>query len=1133
MKKQCARQTIFAQTLTDSLSTKLDDSWTAKPVYLAPTRMSSSSFEDGDGTYPSDDGESIILSQPLALLSLTPPLGTGTPAPGTPGTSLPSRAITPSYIIYEPASSPDLCDALYLSDDPGVRRRERLTPTPTPPLYFPSSDTDSDGSDGVDFCKEYDSPDFDSDEELGSLEFHPEDKNLVNDDGPGADDLDHTSGTLKFSSIDVIDADEHENLGQEIPPEELEEDDVMLELESDPLFRMNDLDAYHISRGADLDPGSPDEDDEDSDHSDDELPPAFSEPQAIRNFYIHQWVSLSFYGASHQIINASLVGGKSSFRDIITSMDPGVPPPFSLADVSHMAETVRTMERRLRIDPDRHIVYYALCPVCWKHYPLPTLLEMNSARCDKLGCDGVIFRTKRMSSGKTKRYPSKLMPTFPILSALQLLLDRPGKYEECQFWRKDGDHDLSTPISRDEWRENADPSAPMTDIHDGWLWRSLQAGISREWDPEAETVLDVNTVPGQSVRFVSLPCGLVLGVHFDWFGTRKRGSHSSGVSFLTVQNLPRSKRLLRENMIFFEIFTPELAQLESGVHFRVYNRPTKELVHATLPLSTCDTPARLKAGGYVSQNSLGFMCYCCDKPFDSLTQPHCFDSSTFQYRKYNEQLRDKFRARDALEDDPYSELPAEIATKNGVRFSALDALPNWQGPVSLPLEPMHNFYLGVAADLHKTILLSGGMFVGTGKRGETPPSAILEACIQNLHIPASMGRLNPKIATGGGRPKADDWRNLMTVYPVVVAISWGMWDHEHDESAHKPRKNTKLHEEKLRTKNLLLKRRRRALLQEDDVDEADLDALYSIEASQNYHAHYINILRVGAALRILGSCSLSLVDAARAQLFLEQAFQSWASMGCHLKPNFHAAAGHSYDFIEIYATMYAIAVWAHERCIGILARMKTNGRSGGELECTLMRGWWKTNLCQELLRRMLSLEDRNNEDNIAIEALLKAMRGGAEGERHRGTLMTYLAAISEIDSPVPFKFPSRITRIDLRAKGLYPQVLRYAQEQWPDRQIVEDYGMLHGGSPLYSHDVPSYPSAHVSGVKYCAASHHRGGQYCFGYIQDRQAVQLLYLLTITLGTGDGAADEPTEKHIAIVRRFENRGNLPTPPWEEW
>jgi hypothetical protein len=29
-----------------------------------------------------------------------------------------------------------------------------------------------------------------------------------------------------------------------------------------------------------------------------------------------------------------------------------------------------------------------------------------------------------------------------------------------------------------------------------------------------------------------------------------------------------------------------------------------------------------------------------------------------------------------------------------------------------------------------------------------------------------------KIATGGGRPKADDWRNLMRVLPVALAVAW-------------------------------------------------------------------------------------------------------------------------------------------------------------------------------------------------------------------------------------------------------------------------------------------------------------------------------------------------------------------------
>lgn len=47
--------------------------------------------------------------------------------------------------------------------------------------------------------------------------------------------------------------------------------------------------------------------------------------------------------------------------------------------------------------------------------------------------------------------------------------------------------------------------------------------------------------------------------------------------------------------------------------------------------------------------------------------------------------------------------------------------------------------------------------------------------------------------------------------------------------------------------------------------------------------------------------------------------------------------------------MYNLWVWMYERHNGFLGRRKTNGRGGGELEATLMRGWWKTQLVETLV----------------------------------------------------------------------------------------------------------------------------------------------------------------------------------------
>lgn len=50
-----------------------------------------------------------------------------------------------------------------------------------------------------------------------------------------------------------------------------------------------------------------------------------------------------------------------------------------------------------------------------------------------------------------------------------------------------------------------------------------------------------------------------------------------------------------------------------------------------------------------------------------------------------------------------------------------------------------------------------------------------------------------KIASGGERLKADEWGNLMQVYPVTLAVAWQMWTRQPDENAPAPHKCTKVH----------------------------------------------------------------------------------------------------------------------------------------------------------------------------------------------------------------------------------------------------------------------------------------------------------------------------------------------------
>ncbi|THH06578.1 hypothetical protein EW146_g9569 [Bondarzewia mesenterica] len=125
--------------------------------------------------------------------------------------------------------------------------------------------------------------------------------------------------------------------------------------------------------------------------------------------------------------------------------------------------------------------------------------------------------------------------------------------------------------------------------------------------------------------------------------------------------------------------------------------------------------------------------------------------SAFVNRDWRAMLNTKFLIHNI--DDPTE--AEDIEEEHGYSFSIFDTLPNWQGPLSLLIELMHMFYLGITEHVHRKVLIDG-------------------AFLRDLWVPGTLERLNPKIATGGGRPKANDWRNLVTVYPVTLAVIWDM-----------------------------------------------------------------------------------------------------------------------------------------------------------------------------------------------------------------------------------------------------------------------------------------------------------------------------------------------------------------------
>ncbi|KAG2337021.1 hypothetical protein BDR05DRAFT_1005389 [Suillus weaverae] len=348
----------------------------------------------------------------------------------------------------------------------------------------------------------------------------------------------------------------------------------------------------------------------------------------------------------------------------------------------------------------------------------------------------------------------------------------------------------------------------------------------------------------------------------------------------------------------------------------------------------------------------------------------------FTYHNPAKQLRWKFMYRDS-ED---AKVQASIAAHKGVCMSVLDCLPTWNGALSILPKIMHMFWgPGVSGQIHKVILIEGSMFMGKGKQSEITLMDCLTKFVQSIWWPSNSGRFQLKIASGGERPKADEWRNFMCVYPVALAVAWNMWSCPPDADTPNPKKGSKVQQAGIKSKKLLCQWRIKNIAHDEDAEAEDYLVLEDITPSRNYHSHYENVLQFCTATHIFASCSVTPCEAQCAEEFISQASQSWAQMNCHLTPNLHSAS-HLLEYINTYGPAYAWWVFPYEQAIGLLGQANNNGHGSGEIKGTFMCSWWKSILVQELLMHLQfrPQSELTNEDEKAVLVLLQVVKGGAE-----------------------------------------------------------------------------------------------------------------------------------------------------------
>jgi hypothetical protein len=89
--------------------------------------------------------------------------------------------------------------------------------------------------------------------------------------------------------------------------------------------------------------------------------PAFDEPPAIRNIYINTWIQKTLHHATHRSSKHYL----RSFDELLSGY-----PGITLDNISCMARSISTVERRLRLATSDLITTFSLCPSCYRRYSL-------------------------------------------------------------------------------------------------------------------------------------------------------------------------------------------------------------------------------------------------------------------------------------------------------------------------------------------------------------------------------------------------------------------------------------------------------------------------------------------------------------------------------------------------------------------------------------------------------------------------------------------------------------------------------------------------------------------------------------------------------------------------------------------
>lgn len=129
--------------------------------------------------------------------------------------------------------------------------------------------------------------------------------------------------------------------------------------------------------------------------------------------------------------------------------------------------------------------------------------------------------------------------------------------------------------------------------------------------------------------------------------------------------------------------------------------------------------------------------------------------------------------------------------------------------------------------------------------------------------------------------------------------------------------------------------------------------------SRSLRFHYQQVLRFCLSVITLDKRTITPAEIGFAQELLESLCIDYTRNRIPLPPNFHYMM-HLEESLLKTGSVYNTHVWAMERANGIISKINHNGKSGGILEGTMMRGWWNYAMIQNLASFVLFWVGSNN-----------------------------------------------------------------------------------------------------------------------------------------------------------------------------